>query len=234
MAKYFNNQKKTGKVAGSVFAIRFGETIERAYNPVVANPSTDKQVEARAKLKLISQLATVLANDIAIPRVGSQSPRNLFVKRNYGLMSFANSQADIDLNMVQLTSSVVGMVSLEVSRTEQNIRVELGTIPAEISRVIYVGLMKRPDGTLTILGSTVVSEPGSPSAAFVGNLPLSSSEVVVLAYGVRDNTENARAIFGDMQAVTAEQIAKLIVTRALLENDVTLTETVGKTLAAAV
>lgn len=232
MAKYYNNQKKTGKVAGSVFAIRFGETIERAYNPVVANPSTTKQVEARAKLKLISQLATVLANDIAIPRVGAQSPRNLFVKKNYGLMSYTNSQADINLNNVQLTSSVVGLVSVVATRTEQAIRVELGAVPVEISRIVYVGMQKRMDGTLAILGSTVVSEPGTPAAAFVGNLPLSSAEVVVLAYGIRDNTENARAIFGDMQAVTAEQVAKVIVTRTLLEDDITLTETVGTTLAA--
>lgn len=231
MAKYYNNQKKTGKVAGSVFAIRYGETIERAYNPVVANPSTTKQIEARAKLKLMSQLATVLANDIAIPRVGAQSSRNLFVKKNYGLLTYLDQTASIDLNKVQLTSSVVGFTNVNASRGTQGIRVELSAIPAEINRVVYVGLKKRPDGFLSVLGSTVVSDPGTPAAAFVGNLPTSTSETVVLAYGIRDNTENARAIFGNMQAITAEQVAKLIVTRTLLEGDITLTETVGMTLA---
>lgn len=232
MAKYFNNIRKTGKVGGSVFSIRFGETIERAWNPIVANPSTTAQVEARAKLKLISQLAAVLGADIAIPRQGAQSSRNLFVRKNYPLLSFSNLQAVIDLNRVQLTSSVIGMPSVVASRTENTIRVELSNIPSEVSRVVYVGILKRTDGTLAVLGTTVVSDPGTPAAAFLGSLPYSTGEVVVLAYGVRDNTEYARATFGNLQAVTAEAIAKLIVNRTLLESDVTLTETVGFTMQA--
>lgn len=233
MAKYYNNQKKTGKVAGSVFAIRFGETIERAYNPVVANPKTNAQTEARAKLKLVSQLAAVLGADIAIPRMGAASSRNLFVKKNYGLMTYTGSQAEIQLDKVQLTSSVIGLPSLVVSRVEgTGIQVELTNIPAEINRVVYVGMIKRPDGTLSILGTTVVNEAGTPSAAFRGTLPASSAEVVVLAYGVRDNTEAARTVFGNLTATTAEQIAKVIVSRTLLDADVSLTETVGTTLAA--
>lgn len=215
-----------------MFSIRFGETIERAWNPIVANPSTDAQVEARAKLKLISQLAAVLGADIAIPRQGAQSSRNLFVRKNYPLLSFSNLQAEIDLNRVQLTSSTIGLPSVVATRTEGEIRVEMGAIPSEISRVVYVGLVKRNDGTLAVLGTTVVSNPGTPAAAFLGTLPYSAGEVVVLAYGVRDNTEYARATFGNIQAVTAEAIAKLIVSRTLLENDVTLTETVGVTLQA--
>lgn len=230
MAKYYNNQKKTGKVAGSVFSIRFGETIERAYNPVVANPSTEAQVEARAKLKLISQLAAVLGKDIAIPRSGAASSRNLFVKKNYGLMTFTNSQAEIQLDRVQLTSSVVGFPNVVVTRAESNIRVELGQLPAEIDRVVYVGLVKRPDNSLSVLGSVVATTPGTPAQAFVANLPSSVYEVVVLAYGIRDNSESARAIFGDLTAVSAEQVAKLIVTRTLTDSDITVTETAGKVL----
>lgn len=238
MAKYYNNQKKTGKVAGSVFSIRFGETIERAYNPIVANPNTEGQVEARAKMKLISQLAAVLGRDIAIPRIGAASSRNLFVKKNYGLLTFTNSQAEVQLDKIQLTSSVVGMPSVVATRGDNGTRVELAQLPSEIDRVVYVGLVKRPDNSLALLGTTVVSEPGTPGQAFVGSLPgsqrgpTSYNEVVVLAYGVRDNTDAAKAVFGDLQAVTAEQIAKLLVTRTLLETDVTVTETVGTTLAA--
>lgn len=232
MAKYFNNQKKTGKVAGSVFSIRYGETIERAYNPVVANPSTEAQVEVRAKLKLISQLAAVLAADIAIPRSGASSSRNLFVKKNYPLLSYQNLQADINISRVQLTSSAVGMPPVVATRGENGILVQLTSLPSEVSRVVYVGLVKRADNSLAVLGTTVVETPGTPTTAFGGQLPSAGSEVVVLAYGVRENTEYARTVFGNLQAVTAENVAKLIVTRNLLEQDVTLTETVGVTLPA--
>ena len=187
---------------------------------------------ARAKLKLVSQLAAVLGADIAIPRQGAKSSRNLFVRKNYPLMTYSDNTANIDLNKVQLTSSVVGLPSVVVKRTQESIRVELTNIPSNINRVVYVGLVKRSDGSLSLLGSAVVTEAGTASEAFVGSLPLTSAEVVVLAYGVRDNTERARVAFGNLQAVTAENVAKLIVSRSLLESDITLTETMGATLAA--
>ena len=79
MAKYINNKIKSGRVAGSVFAVRYGEVIERAYNPYVSNPKSEAQVEARAKLKLLSQLAAVVAPVLAMPREGAKTSRNKFV-----------------------------------------------------------------------------------------------------------------------------------------------------------
>lgn len=234
MAKYYNNQKKTGKVAGSVFAIRFGETIERAYNPVVSNPNTEAQVESRAKFKLMSQLGAVLGGNIAIPRMGAQSSRNLFVKKNYPFATYNNNQAEVNLNTLQITSSAVGLPSVVVSRGDNAIQVELQTLPADIDRVVYVAMRKGGDGRLSILGSVVSTTPGTSAAAFVGSLPAYSGEVVVLAYGVRDNTDAARAVFGDLTAISAETIAKIIVNRTLTDADVTLTETTGATLAAVV
>lgn len=234
MAKYFNNQKKTGKVAGSVFAIRFGETIERAYNPVVANPNTAKQVEARAKLKLMSQLAAILGNDIAIPRMGVRSPRNLFVKKNYPLVTYNNNQAEVNLNAVQLTNSAVGLPSVVARRVEgTGIQVELQTLPAEINRVIYIAMRKYGNSKLAIHGTAVSNTPGTAAEAFVATLPNNSGEVVILAYGLRENTDAARAVFGDLVAPSAEQVAKLIVSRTLTDADVTLTRTSGTTLPAA-
>lgn len=222
----------TGKVADAVMVVRNGEQIVRKYQPVVSNPSTPGQIEVRAKLKLVSQLAAVLGADIAMPRQGAKSSRNLFVQKNYPLMTYNNSTANIDLNKVQLTSSVVGLPSVIVNRSQDAVRAELGTIPSNVNRVVYVGLVKRSDGALSLLGSAVVSDPGTASAAFVGSLPFTTAEVVVLAYGVRDNTERAKVAFGNLQAVTAENVAKLIVSRSVLESDITLTETVGATLAA--
>lgn len=226
MAKYFNNQKKTGKVAGSVFAIRYGETIERAYNPVVANPSTPSQVEARAKLKLASQLATVMAPAIAIRRVGAQSPRNLFVKDNYPSIVYTSGQADIPLLSIQLTKSVVALPSLIVTRDGDIVTARLSRQDNDVDHVVYVTLGKDADEKLRLLSSVVVDTPGQASD-FTTTLPVTSLSAVVLAYGIRLNTENARVVFGDLIAPTAETVAKIITTSVLLESDVTLTETVG-------
>lgn len=226
MAKYFNNQKKTGKVAGSVFAIRFGETIERAYNPIVANPNTPAQVESRAKLKLGSQLATVLAPAIAIRRIGAQSPRNLFIKGNYPSITYAGGVADIPLLNIQLTKSVVALPSLLVTREQNTVTARLSRLDTDIDRVVYIILGKGADERLRLVDSVVQDKPGVAND-FTTALPETSLDAVVLAYGVRLNTENARVVFGNLIAPTAETVAKIVTTSVLLESDVTLTETVG-------
>lgn len=64
MAKYYNNKIKTGRVAGSVFAVRNGEVIERAYNPIVANPRTDAQLLQRAKMNLAGQISKLVGFEV--------------------------------------------------------------------------------------------------------------------------------------------------------------------------
>lgn len=227
MAKYFNNKIKSGKLAGSVFAVRYGEVIERAYNPIVSNPKSPAQVESRAKLKLLSQMAAVMAPFIAIKRVGSVSSRNFFTKFNYAAVSYADDAVDVNLSNIKLTSGVVSLPSVVVTRESENLAVSLSGAAIGINRVVYIGFIRDEDGTLRALSSVVVSTPGE-SNSFPGTLygsPLANREVFVYAYGVRDNTENASVKFGNMSILTAEAVAKLIVSTTLTEKDVTLTET---------
>ena len=212
----------TGKVADTVMSVRNGQQIVRRYQPMVANPKSEAQTAARARLKLISQLAAVFGNQIAIPREGVVSSRNLFVKQNYALTSYNEGQAEITLGNVQLTRSVVGLSSISAVRSERNVTVQLQYGDNEIDRVVYVVVMKGQDGKLR----RHVSAVSTVGTTFSQTFDLSSDfEYVVFAYGVRDNTESARTVFGNLQAVTAETIAKLIVNRVLTEADVTLTET---------
>lgn len=82
MAKYYNNKIKTGRVAGSVFAVRNGEVIERAYNPIVANPRTDAQLMQRAKMNLAGQISHlvdwVILTSMSMPFKGKN--RTMFVR----------------------------------------------------------------------------------------------------------------------------------------------------------
>lgn len=237
MAKYYNARVKTGRLAGSVFAIRNGETIERAYQPVVANPKTSAQVASRARLKLMSQMSAVMAPVIAIRREGAMSPRNLFVRENYGLTSYSNMQADIELPSVQLTKSVVAFpnpVFLRQADDNNSIAVSLSSavLPDSMSRVVYCMFDKQADGKLRLFASAVATEAGNLNY-WPADLPAMPDAGVLLAYGVRLNSENARTVFGNMEVETAETIAKLVVSRSLIESDVTMTETRGISIPAA-
>lgn len=229
MAKYINNKIKSGRVAGSVFAVRYGEVIERAYNPYVSNPKTEAQTANRARMKLMTQLSAICAPVIAMPRIGAQSTRNQFVARNYGLSQYNNGQADITLEQVQLTKGVAAMPSIVGTRSEDTLNVQLGYSAQDIDRVVYACLVKQVDGKLRV-ATTAVSEDDI-NRFRVTLEPGTGAEAVVLAYGIRYNTEAARVAFGDLTVTTAEAIAKLIVTRVVLDSDITLTETVGVTIA---
>lgn len=225
MAKFYGSAVKTGKLGGSVFAIRNGEVIERQYQPVVLNPSTPLQIAARARLKLMSQLAAVMAPVIAIKKIGSVSSRNRFVSLNYGVSTYSNDTAEVELSGIKLTKSVVSLTDISATRAQGSLDLSLvGSVP-NLSRVVYCIFAKQPDNTLRFVGSQVATTPGADSLwpatqSNVGALPY-----VVYAYGVRDNTEAARAKFGDLEVLSAETVAKLVVSSAVTEADITLTET---------
>lgn len=227
MAKFYNNRVKTGRLAGSVFAVRFGETIERAYQPVVANPNTQAQIESRAKLKLLSQLAAVMAPVIAMARVGAVSSRNRFLQLNYRKTAFAANKATVDLLGVSITKSVLGLSDLVAERDGNSIKVRLHySAPVGLSRMVYAAFIKQSDDTLRYHSSNVVNTPGVNNV-YEATFSLDSSQldVIFYAYGVRDNTENARVIFENMKVPSAENIAQLVVSRTLTDADITLTET---------
>lgn len=231
MAKYINNKIKSGRVAGSVYAVRFGEVIERAYNPFVSNPNTPAQVAQRAKMKLLSQLSAVIAPAIAIPRDGAISPRNLFTKLNYGKTSYADDQANITLTEVQLTKSAVALAPLVATRSAGSISVSTNVAELELDRVVYVAVAKEADNKMRYINSTVVEKDAQ--SIFAAQISVSDTIPVVLyAYGIRFNTDAARAVFGELTAETAETIAKVIVSRTVKAEDITLTETRGAEIAA--
>lgn len=229
MAKFYGNIVKVGRLGGSVFRIRGGETIESQYQPAVANPNTEGQVKVRAQFKLLSQLATVMAPVIAIPRVGNQSSRNLFVSRNYRLSTYSGVNANIDLLGVQLTASVVAFPSIGAERSQSGITVSLADPAAvgalNVNRVVYALFAKR--GTeLRFVDTRVATSAGSSNLwAPTQPFPLINEGFIVYAYGIRDNNEKASAIFGNMTVPSGQTIAQLIVQRTLAEADITLTET---------
>lgn len=225
----------TGKVADAVMCVRNGEQIVRKYQPIVTNPNTAGQIEARAKLKLMSQLSAVMAPYIAIRKEGAVSTRNLFVKANYPLATYSSNEAEIPLRSVTLTRGILSMPVPTVSRTETNISVYLSGVyegrDLGYNRVVYVAFERIEGNKLRYLDSKVVSTPGT-QGGYNAVLAPSNNNVVVYVYGVRDNTEAARVVFGNISVPSASMVADLIVSRTLRESDVTLSETNANTLAA--
>lgn len=214
----------SGKLADVVMSVRNGQQIVRKYQPIVSNPKSIAQTEQRAKFKLMSQIATVFAPVIAMPRMAMQSSRNIFVKENIGNATVTDGEANIPLVDIKLTKSVVSLPDIVASNTAGSVSVALDVAATGLSRVVYVFMKKTADNELRYESSLVVSTPGV-DAKYAGSITLGTAQFVVYAYGVRDNTENARVIFGNLETPTAETVAKLVASRRLLESDITVTET---------
>lgn len=222
--------KAVGKVGSVVYAVSGGQQIAREYQPHVANPSTEGQVNNRSRFKLLSQLSASLKPVIAIRKEGLVSARNQFTSINYGATSFDNQTAQINLNVVQLTKSNTTFVGFNANRTGgSNIVVKLNAAAPNLDRVVYAAYTKRADGTLLMLDSIATEEAGADNK-FEANLAYSAESVVVYAYGIRDIEAGMSAKFGNLNAPTAEAVAKLIVSSTENMSGVSVTKTAGLTM----
>lgn len=232
MAKFYNNRVKTGRLAGSVFAVRFGETIERAYQPVVANPKTPAQVASRARLKLLSQLSQSLATVIAMPRNGAVSSRNEFTKRNYEYTGYVGNTASIGMGDILLTASYAGLAGLIVDRSSGTaVNVVLSEDVSDTwDKVCYVMLKRQTTGQITPVASVVIEFDGT-NGTFPASLPYQAGDISVHAYGIRLNTAASRIIYGNYSVQNATGMANLIVKRILPDGEYAVSETRGVFLA---
>lgn len=222
----------TGKLGNSVYSVRNGEQIVRQYNPVVANPQTDAQVQSRTILKLMSQLAAILAPVIAIPAEGLKSKRNLFISQNYNLAYYANGEAQIALDSVQLTKSSVAFPSVAVSRAAATgIACALSSDShLSFDRVVYVCIAKQTDGSMSLFDTKVISEAGE-NGTFPGTLAYTQNAICVYAYGIRANDEATLTRFDNIIADSGMNLASVATrSRDLLAN-VTYSITRGVVLA---
>lgn len=229
MAKVYGLQGYlTGKLGATVFAIRNGEQISRQYNPVVANPKTDAQVAVRAKMKLLSQLSAAVAPVVAMPRVGTVSPRNRFTSQNFEYTTYSNERASIPMADILLTASYTGFPGFSATRNSASgiITVLDESVAESWDKVVYVVLKKNDTGSINPACSLVVSEAGS-DGLFRGVLPYVSGDISVHAYGLRLNTTESRVRFGNISAPSAEDVARLITSRTYNANDMSVSETRG-------
>lgn len=231
--------KISGKIGAVVFSTSGGETISREYNPHVANPSTQAQVDQRARMKLMSQLSAALSPVLAMTKDGLVSQRNKFTKINFPASYALNGTAQITYENVQITEGNTALPALSAGAGINQDKMQMGVLfsqepSASISRVVYCLFRKTNEGKLEYVKSDINSQrvaqgvEGFFYSAFP-NLPI--AEYVIFAYGMSDTSERATASYGNLNVVSASDLARLVATRAISFSDYQFTQTRAVTIA---
>ena len=175
MAKYYNNKIKTGRVAGSVFAVRNGEVIERAYNPLVANPRTDAQLMQRAKMNLAGQISKLVDFELLIPMSMPYKGKNrtMFVRNiiNKSESSMVGKDAVAKINPADIIfsrGSVTPVASAAAPVVTAN-SVILALTPAS-------GIERNTYGERVVVLVYESAEAQVPMGAFTGEALLSADD----------------------------------------------------------
>lgn len=225
--------KISGKLGAVVFSSSGGETISREYNPHVANPSTQAQVDQRARMKLMSQLSAALSPVLAMTKDGLVSKRNKFTKLNFPASYALNGFAQVTYENVQITEGNTALPAVSAGAGINQDKMQMGVLfyeepSASISRVVYCLFRKTNEGKLEYVKSDINSQrvtqgvEGFFYSQFT-NLPI--AEYVIFAYGMSDTSERATASYGNLNVVTASDLARLVATRAISFSDYQFTQT---------
>ena len=231
--------KTMGKIGSIVFSTSGGQTIAREYNPHVANPNTMAQVNQRARMKLMSQLSASLSPVLAMTKDGLVSKRNKFTKINFPASYALDGIAQITYENVQITEGNSALPALfaqgSVNNNAMAVGVAISANPsATINRVIYCLFKKSNEGKLEFITSKIITNrnltaDGFTFATAFEQLPI--AEYVIFAYGMSDTSERATATYGNLNVVTASDLAKLVATRAISFSDYQFTQTRAITIA---
>lgn len=226
----------TGKLAGNVYSVSAGQQIVRAYQPNVANPNTELQVENRTKFKLASQLAAAVSPVLAISKLGLVSGRNQFVKATMGAIAFALGEATVLLNRLQLTKSNIVLPAIDVAHGEGNhITVSLHSegITLGVSKVVYAVFVESSVNQLQLRKSVVISEPGANGRFDAEITAPAAQQLFIYAYGIIEDETNTLAKYDNYQIDNAEFLAKVISSRSGVATGVKTTTTSYATLSPA-
>lgn len=207
----------TGKLAGNVYSVNSGQQIVRAYQPNVANPSTELQVNNRTKFKLASQLAAAVSPVLAISKQGMVSGRNQFVSASMDAIRFALGEATVILPALQLTKSSIELPALTATRDQTNkitLSLHRDARTIGVTKVVYALFIESPTNKLQLLQSRVTEEAGANGHFEVEVGPYTNTSVLCYAYGIIEDENSILAKYDNYQVEGAEFIASLISSRS--------------------
>lgn len=233
-------QIKTGKKAG-VITYKVGDTyLVREYTPKVHNPRTEKQVQQRAKIKLLAQLTAILRFFIAIFPSSGKSSRAIFQRLNFPFITAQNTIASLNYSQVLLSDSLqpLPQVEKDVVFVDTRFRryIHFHDEPtADIKRVFYFLFTKTDNGKLSLVDYYLSERRTTPTATGFFNWAGAPIEVdtdgkslhdyVVYAVGMCDNSEEATEYFLNLDVDYIEQVGRLISEKLISSADYYFTET---------
>lgn len=221
----------SGKLGSSVFSVVGGVQVLREYNPDIYNPSTQPQIDQRARLKLMAQVASAFQPINAFEKKKNVSSRNKFISANYPYTYATEGVAEIKLEDVQVAEGTIALPTLNVRRIENGrIEVELSTnAPIYFKRIVYACFYILGENQLVLDHSVVVNYSES-NKRFKTDSFNNRRHCVIYAYGMRDYNAAATAALGDYHVVTATDVARLIAQRSINPAYYTFSRTRGVTL----
>lgn len=214
--------KGTGKVGAFLLQVNSGVQILKEKPVKVANPNTDAQVEQRAKLKLMSQLAADMSQAIAFQKNGLVSPRNQFISANIGKVTYTEGKAEIVLQNIELTpgSFLIGIPDFgEQGAVKLNL-----AAPANVNAVVYA-LFDVHDGfRLNFAEMKIVSVAGE-GRTFPTTLENVKGNQVCYVYGVMGSGSAGQVDYEDYEVENGQLNAALELVRRIVVKGGTLTKT---------
>lgn len=239
--------KLSGKMGSAVFRVRNGAQVVTQYNPIVKNPDTAGQQEARAKFKLLSQLGAIMESGFGTmavtKRAGKSAPtqRNAFMQLNYPLVAVDMSsdvpeRATIPMENVQLTKSARILGSIQTNGNDASVT----EIPSEVASVRFVVVGYRnfqevdPEtGSFIIKVKPEVRRitdiPVTNGTATLTNVDDDGDKLTLLAYGlIPTGNGSNRANFDNIHTPADEDfIGAIELDQMVREGSMVETQTVG-------
>lgn len=235
-----NETIKAGKKAGIV-TYRVGDTmLAREYVPNPANPKTERQVQQRAKIKLLSQIAAVFRPIIAIFPTSGRSSRAIFARLNYPKITAPSTTAEIDYTSVSLTDSdqPITQVEKDIAFLPSGVRMLIG-LPQEptedIKRVFYYLFGKQDNGKFVFLDyyfSEIRWSSRNPLFFCWANAPFEIDEqgratrdYLIYAIGMGDYSQAATDYWNNLDVPNIGLLGQLIAEKLISSNDFYFTQT---------
>lgn len=225
----------SGRTGSYTFRQSRGETIVSQYQPIVKNPNTQGQQTQRAKFKLLTQLAAVMAPGVGTMGVtkraghGIPTQRNEFFKLNYELVTAADTAqgvvASIPMEKLKLTSSFrsLGSISAEKAGTSLDTLVVVSDASVESVRLVYISYPEA-GGMKQAAIMQIKDVPVSSGMASDTITSIPAGDYTVLAYGLIPTETAAGKISldsihtpSDDDFISAVELDKLVADGALVE-----------------
>lgn len=191
--------KLSGKMGSAVFRVREGQQVVTQYNPIVKNPNTTGQQTQRAKFKLMSQLAAIMAPGFGTMATtkragkGNPSQRNAFTQINFPIVEVSSDNesvtAKIPMEQLKLTSSFRNLPQIELTQTtepsaaQQVISAEMFAISSEVEsvRLVLISYVGKDQTQASI--QAIVDVPVN-EGQFTHDFNVDGGNYTVLAYGL--------------------------------------------------